>query len=88
MSSNQTSPDQAQDEVARLLAIQLRLQLGNQALTIVEMNKAGFSNSRIAALFGTSPDTVKVTVQRAKKAKASTAKENRKPPHRPEARDA
>lgn len=88
MSRNQTSPDQAQDEVARLLAIQLRLQLGNQALTIVEMNKAGFSNSRIATLLGTSPDTVKVTVQRAKKSKASPAKDNRKTPPRPEARDA
>ena len=55
------------DEIARLLATLVRLQLGNQAQTIIELNKAGLSNARIADLIGTTPDTVKVTVQRARR---------------------
>ena len=56
-----------QDEIVRLLATLIRLQSGNQAQAIVELNKAGLPNGRIADLIGTTPDTVKVTIQRARK---------------------
>ena len=59
-----------QDEIVRLLVTQLRLQLGSQAATIAELNKAGFGLSRIADLLGTTPGTVNVALQRAKKAAA------------------
>jgi len=53
--------------VARLLAIQLRLQLGSQSACIAELNRAGFGPTRIAELLGTTPNTVNVTLQKAKK---------------------
>ena len=55
------------DEVARLLAIQLRLQLGSQSACITELSRAGFGPKRIADLLGTTPNTVNVTLQKAKK---------------------
>jgi DNA-directed RNA polymerase specialized sigma24 family protein len=55
------------DEVERLLALLVRLTIGSQADTIVEMNKVGFGPSRIANLLGTSPGTVNVAINRAKK---------------------
>jgi DNA-binding NarL/FixJ family response regulator len=66
-----TTPD-LQDEIVRLLATLVRLQLGNQTQTIVELNKAGLANARIADLIGTTPSTVKVTVQRARKRSKTT----------------
>jgi DNA-directed RNA polymerase specialized sigma24 family protein len=57
----------AQEEIARLLAIQLRLQLGSQSEAIQELNKVGFGPSRIADLLGTTSNTVNVTIQKAKK---------------------
>jgi len=56
------------DEVARLLVIQLRLQLGSQTACIAELNRAGFGSARIAELLGTTRNTVNVTLQKAKKA--------------------
>jgi DNA-binding CsgD family transcriptional regulator len=55
------------DEIVRLLAIQLRIQLGSQARTIAELSRAGFGPTRIAQLLGTTPNTVNVTLQKAKK---------------------
>ena len=60
--SDQTTPAEgSSDEVARLLAIQIRLQVENQAQAIRAMKDAGLSNSRIAQLLGTSPATVRNT---------------------------
>lgn len=55
------------DELAKLVVLQIRLQLGNQANTIVELDKAGIGPGRIAALLNTTPGTVNVTLQRARK---------------------
>ena len=62
------------DELVRLQVLQLRRSMGSQAETIVELGKAGFSNARIADLLGTTPDTVKVALQRARKAKPPARK--------------
>jgi DNA-directed RNA polymerase specialized sigma24 family protein len=56
-----------QDELVRLKVIELRREIGNQTDTIVELNRAGFGPTRIADLLGTTPNTVNVTLQRAKK---------------------
>lgn len=58
--------DQALEEIAKLLALQIRLQLGNQAQAVVEMNRVGLGPSRIAALLGTTAGTVNVALNRAK----------------------
>jgi DNA-directed RNA polymerase specialized sigma24 family protein len=63
------------DEVARLLALLVRLQLGNQTSAISELSRAGFSPSRIAGLLGTTAGTVSVTLQRAKNRKPRTTLE-------------
>jgi DNA-binding CsgD family transcriptional regulator len=56
------------EELVRLLALQVRLQLGNQSQTIVELARAGFGAARIADLLGTTPNTVNVALNRAKRA--------------------
>jgi DNA-directed RNA polymerase specialized sigma24 family protein len=56
----------AQDEIVRLLAIQVRNQFENQADAIRELSKAGFGPKRIAELLGTTPGTVNVTLAKAK----------------------
>jgi DNA-directed RNA polymerase specialized sigma24 family protein len=56
-----------QEEIVRLLVAQLRLQLGNQSAAIIELSRAGFGASRIADLLGTTPGTVNVALQRAKR---------------------
>ena len=58
--------DQA-EELVRLLAIQVRLQLGNQTEAIIELGRLGFAPSRIAELLGTTPNTVNVALNRAKR---------------------
>ncbi len=63
----------ALEELVRLMALDLRLRLGSQGEVIQELNKAGFGPSRIAELIGTTPNTVNVTIQKAKK-KAATLK--------------
>ncbi|MEO6701021.1 MAG: sigma factor-like helix-turn-helix DNA-binding protein [Jatrophihabitantaceae bacterium] len=62
-----TEPSDPADELVRLQVLQLRRSLSSQAETIIELGKAGFSNARIADLLGTTPATVKVTLQRSKK---------------------
>ena len=61
----------AQDEIARLLATLVRLQVENQAQAIVELGKAGLGPARIATLLGTTTDTAKVTLARSRKRDAS-----------------
>jgi hypothetical protein len=61
------------EELVRLLAIDLRLRLPSQGEVIRELNKAGFGPTRIAELIGTTPNTVNVTIQKAKK-RAATSK--------------
>ena len=61
------------EELVRLIAIDLRLRLPSQGEVIQELNKAGFGPSRIAELIGTTPNTVNVTIQKAKK-RAATSK--------------
>lgn len=55
------------DETVRLLAALIRLQTESQSEAILELRKAGIGASRIAELLGTSPGTVNVAIQRAKK---------------------
>lgn len=61
-----TSDDASLDEVSRLLATLIRMMSENQTSAILELNKSGLANSRIATLLGTTPGTVKATVRRAK----------------------
>lgn len=61
------------EELVRLMAIDLRLRMQSQGEAIQELNKAGFGPTRIAELLGTTPNTVNVTIQKAKK-KATTAR--------------
>jgi len=59
------------EEVVRLLTIDLRHRVSSQGEVIQELNKAGFGPSRIAELLGTTPNTVNVTIQKAKKKAAA-----------------
>ncbi|HZS30347.1 MAG TPA: hypothetical protein VFA37_03755 [Gaiellaceae bacterium] len=66
-----------QEELIRLIAIQIRLQLDNQNAAIQELSRSGFGPSRIAELLGTTPGTVNVSLAKAKKraARASARRE-------------
>lgn len=61
-----------QDEIVRLLVIQMRSQFESQADVIRELSRAGFGPKRIAELLGTTPGTVNVTLAKAKKTKKSS----------------
>jgi DNA-directed RNA polymerase specialized sigma24 family protein len=56
-----------QEEIVRLMVLQLRMQLPSQSEVINELYRAGFGPARIAQLLGTTANTVNVAVQRAKK---------------------
>lgn len=56
-----------QEEIARLLATLVRLQVDDQAQAIVELGRAGFAPARIGALLGTSADAAEVTLARARR---------------------
>ncbi|HVE95074.1 MAG TPA: hypothetical protein VNB24_09150 [Acidimicrobiales bacterium] len=71
---SQTAGRSPQEEIVALLAIQVRLALGSQPAAVAELAKAGFPNARIAELLGTSANTVKVTLQRQRKADPQQAK--------------
>lgn len=62
------------DELVRLDVLRLRREHESQTETITELDRAGFSQARIADLLGTSPGTVKVALQRAKKKTAAPKK--------------
>lgn len=64
----------AQEEMVRLLAVQVRAQSESQADAIREFSRAGFGPSRIADLLGTTPGTVNVTLAKSKR-RASRAAE-------------
>jgi hypothetical protein len=59
-----------QEELVRLIATQIRLQLNNQSVAIRELSKSGFGPTRIAELLGTTPGTVTVTLAKQKRRKA------------------
>jgi len=58
-----------QEEIVRLLAIQIRRGSASQTEAIVELGRAGFGPTRIADLLGTTANTVNVVLakDRAKK---------------------
>lgn len=58
-----------QEEIVRLLSIQLRRQTESQAQAIEELSRAGFGPTRIAELLGTTANTVNVAISNAKKKK-------------------
>jgi len=61
------------EETVRLLATLIRLQVDNQTQAILELGRAGFGPTRIASLVGTTSDTAKVTLARARKTTAARA---------------
>lgn len=67
-----------EEEIVRLLALDIRLRSENQAEAIGALNSAGFGPGRIAELLGTTPGTVNVTIARLKRRKGKQTKE-RKP---------
>jgi len=67
------------DELVRLQVLQLRRQMDSQADTIIELNKAGFSNARIAELLGTTAPTVSVALHRSKNRGTKPAKGTKGP---------
>lgn len=62
-----------QEEIVRLLALQLRREAASQGEAILELGRAGFGPKRIAELLGTTPNTVNValTKDRARKSKGA-----------------
>lgn len=66
-------PDEVQllGEIVRLLVMNLRRQTESQSELVVDMDRVGFGERRIAELIGTTQGTVHVTVQRARKQQAS-----------------
>ncbi len=52
------------DELAKLMTILVKHQLGSQQEAILELNRLGFENSRSATLLGTTTDTVRATVNK------------------------
>jgi DNA-directed RNA polymerase specialized sigma24 family protein len=56
-----------QEELVRLKVMELRRSEESQSETILALKQAGFAPSRIAELLGTTPNTVNVALQRAKK---------------------
>jgi len=51
-----------QEEIVRLLAIQVRRSSANQGETILDLSRAGFGPKRISELLGTSSNTVNVAL--------------------------
>lgn len=65
------------DEVARLLALLVRLQLESQTKAILELHRIGIGSTRVADLLGTSAATVRVTVNQNKPSKPQGSKAKR-----------
>lgn len=57
----------AQEELIRLIVVQLRRTVKSQGEIISELDKAGFGQTRIAELLGTTANAVNVTLNKAKK---------------------
>jgi len=62
-----------QEEIVRLLAIQVRRGFASQGQAILELGRAGFGPKRIAELLGTTPNTVNVALakDRARRSKGA-----------------
>jgi DNA-binding CsgD family transcriptional regulator len=56
-----------QEEIVRLLAVQLRRDSESQTEAIVELGRAGFAPIRIAELMGTTGNTVNVALAKERK---------------------
>lgn len=63
----------AQEEIVRLLAMQVRSQYESQAEAIRELSKAGFGPKRIADLIGTTQGTVTVSLAKSKRSNTKRA---------------
>ena len=61
---------ESQEEIVRLLVMQIRPRFETQAEAIREFGKAGFSANRIAELLGTTPGTAKDALAKGKQAQA------------------
>jgi len=57
----------SQEELIRFEVLKLRRSVESQTEAILELSSVGFGPSRIAELLGTTPGTVNVTLQKAKK---------------------
>lgn len=66
-----------EEEIVRLLALDIRLRSENQAEAIAALNSAGFGPGRIAELLGTTAGTVNVTIARLKKRQGKQTKERK-----------
>ncbi len=81
MSDRPTGPssaggDQVWEEIARLLALQIRLQVENQTEAILALSKAGFSPPRITQLLGLSQDTARATIHQVKRRTVRDSQKN------------
>lgn len=65
-----TNEMSADEQIIRLLATIVRQNTGNQTEAILELDKSGFKPTRIGELLGTTGDTAKTTIKRARKSKA------------------
>lgn len=63
-----------QEEIIRLLALQVRLETENQTEAIRELTKAGFGPARIAELLGTTPGTVGVALAKMRRRAGKSGK--------------
>jgi len=63
-----------QEETVRLLVLQLRQTADSQSGLIVELNRAGFGQTRIAELLGTTQNAVNVALNKAKKRQSKGAR--------------
>ena len=63
-----------QEELVRLMVIQVRRTIGTQNDTILELDRAGFGATRIAELLGTTPGTVNQALVKARKRGKANAK--------------
>jgi transcriptional regulator len=64
------------EEIVRLMVINLRRIAKNQAEVIVDLDRAGFGQSRIADLLSTTANAVNVTLNKAKKREAKSRRAN------------
>lgn len=66
-----------EEEIVRLLALDIRLRSENQAEAIRALHSAGFGPGRIAELLGTTPGTVNVTIARVKRREGKQTNERK-----------
>ncbi len=69
MVSDNERIEQLLDEAVRLIALQTRLQMETQNEAIIALADVGIGPKRIAELLGTTPNTVNVTISKARRAR-------------------